>query len=121
MKTKAAILRAPQTDWEIVELDLDPPKENEVLIRFVAAGLCHSDEHMRTGDMPGRYPIIGGHEGAGVIEDVGPGVTRVQKSRFPTHAVYGPSRHPVLVLVTCGGPYMAGHYRDNVLVYARSA
>jgi len=79
MKTKAAILRAPNTDWEIVELDVDPPKENEVLIRFVAAGLCHSDEHMRTGDMPGRYPIIGGHEGAGVIEEVGPGVSRVQK------------------------------------------
>ena len=79
MKTKAAILRAPQTDWEVVELELDPPRENEVLIRFVAAGLCHSDEHMRTGDMPGRYPIIGGHEGAGVIEEVGPGVTRVKK------------------------------------------
>ena len=79
MKTKAAILRAPLTDWEIVELDVDPPKENEVLIRFVAAGLCHSDEHMRSGDMPGRYPIIGGHEGAGVIEDIGPGVTRVKK------------------------------------------
>jgi alcohol dehydrogenase (nicotinoprotein) len=79
MKTKAAILRAPQTDWEVVELEVDPPRENEVLIRFVAAGLCHSDEHLRTGDMPGRYPIIGGHEGAGVIEDVGPGVTRVKK------------------------------------------
>lgn len=49
------------------------------------------------------------------------GVTRVQKRRFPTRAVYGPSRHPVLVLVTCGGPYLDGHYRDNVLVYARSA
>jgi hypothetical protein len=50
------------------------------------------------------------------------GATRVQKRRFPTRAVYGPSRHPVLVLVTCGGPYIAGRgYRDNVLVYARSA
>ena len=50
------------------------------------------------------------------------GVTRVQKRRFPTHAVYGPSRNPVLVLVTCGGPFRAGRgYRDNVLVYARSA
>jgi hypothetical protein len=49
------------------------------------------------------------------------GVTRVHKRRFPTRAVYGPSRHPVLVLVTCGGPFEAGHYRDNVLVYARSA
>jgi alcohol dehydrogenase (nicotinoprotein) len=79
MKTKAAILRAPQTDWEIVELELDPPRDNEVLIRFVAAGLCHSDEHLRSGDMPGRYPIIGGHEGAGIIEEVGAGVTRVKK------------------------------------------
>ena len=50
------------------------------------------------------------------------GVTRVRKRRFPTRAVYGPARHPVLVLVTCGGPYTAGRgYRDNVLVYARAA
>src|SRR5262245_26814174 len=63
MKTKAAILRGPKTDWEVVDLDLDPPKANEVLIRFVAAGLCHSDEHLRSGDMPSRYPIVGGHEG----------------------------------------------------------
>src|SRR4030081_132449 len=79
MKTKPAILRAPRTDWEITELELDPPRDNEVLIRFVAAGLCHSDEHLRSGDMPSRYPIIGGHEGAGVIEEIGPGVTRVKK------------------------------------------
>lgn len=50
------------------------------------------------------------------------GVTRVPKRRFPTRAVYGHSRYPVLVLVTCGGPYLPGRgYRDNVLVYARSA
>ena len=50
------------------------------------------------------------------------GVTRVRKRRFPTEAVYGYSSHPVLVLVTCGGPFIEGRgYRDNVLVYARSA
>ena len=50
------------------------------------------------------------------------GLTRVRKSRFPTRAVYGHARNPVLVLVTCGGPYRPGRgYRDNVLVYARSA
>ena len=50
------------------------------------------------------------------------GVTRVRKRKFPTEAVYGYSRHPVLVLVTCGGPFKKGRgYRDNVLVYARSA
>jgi hypothetical protein len=46
----------------------------------------------------------------------------VRKRRFPTEAVYGPSSNPVLVLVTCGGPFKKGRgYRDNVLVYARSA
>src|SRR5580700_6735578 len=75
MKTRAAVLRDMGKDWEITELELDPPKEGEVLIRFVASGLCHSDDHLRTGDIPVRYPIVGGHEGAGIVEQVGPGVT----------------------------------------------
>jgi Zn-dependent alcohol dehydrogenase len=52
MKTKAAVLRDLGRDWEITELDLDPPKTGEVLMRWVAAGLCHSDEHLQTGDIP---------------------------------------------------------------------
>ncbi len=71
MKTKAAVLREVGKDWEIIELDLDPPQAGEVLLRFVAAGLCHSDDHLRTGDIPVRYPIVGGHEGAGIVEEVG--------------------------------------------------
>jgi S-(hydroxymethyl)glutathione dehydrogenase/alcohol dehydrogenase len=51
MKAKGAVLRGLERDWEVTELDLDPPKEHEVLIRFVAAGLCHSDEHLR---LPGE-------------------------------------------------------------------
>jgi S-(hydroxymethyl)glutathione dehydrogenase/alcohol dehydrogenase len=78
MKTKAAILREAGKDWEVIELDLDPPKAGEVLVRYAASGLCHSDDHLRTGDIPVRYPIVGGHEGAGVIEEVGPGVTRLK-------------------------------------------
>jgi len=78
MKTRAAVLREVGKEWEIVELDLDPPKDGEVLVRFVASGLCHSDDHLRTGDIPVRYPIVGGHEGAGVVEQVGAGVTRLQ-------------------------------------------
>jgi alcohol dehydrogenase (nicotinoprotein) len=77
MKTRAAVLRGTGQDFEITELDLDPPKAGEVLIRFVAAGLCHSDEHLRHGDIVPRFPIVGGHEGAGIIEEVGPGVTRL--------------------------------------------
>jgi alcohol dehydrogenase (nicotinoprotein) len=78
MKTKAAILRGVGQDFEITELDLDPPKAGEVLIKYAAAGLCHSDEHLRQGDLTPRFPIVGGHEGAGIIEEVGPGVTRLK-------------------------------------------
>ena len=77
MKTKAAVMREPGKDWEVTELDVDPPKAGEVLMRFVAAGLCHSDDHIRTGDLQGRYPVVGGHEGAGIVEQVGAGVTRL--------------------------------------------
>ena len=80
MKTKAAVCweAGPEASWEITEVELDPPGDHEVLIRWVAAGLCHSDEHLLTGDLPVRLPMIGGHEGAGIVEDVGPGVTRVK-------------------------------------------
>ncbi|KZF06557.1 alcohol dehydrogenase [Rhodococcus sp. EPR-157] len=73
MKTTAAILRQAPGKWEIAELDLDEPRQGEVLVRLVASGLCHSDDHAATGDMPmGTYPACGGHEGAGVVERVGP-------------------------------------------------
>ncbi|MGB8880861.1 MAG: NDMA-dependent alcohol dehydrogenase [Solirubrobacteraceae bacterium] len=79
MTTRAAVLHKPGTDWEITELDLDPPKEYEVLIRYKAAGLCHSDEHIRReGGSHIRFPLVGGHEGAGIVEEVGAGVTRVE-------------------------------------------
>jgi alcohol dehydrogenase (nicotinoprotein) len=79
VKTRAAMLWEEGRDWEIAELDLDEPKQGEVLIRWVAAGLCHSDEHLRHGDIVPRFPIVGGHEGAGIIEKVGPGVSRVKE------------------------------------------
>jgi NDMA-dependent alcohol dehydrogenase len=47
-------------------------------VRFEASGLCHSDDHVRTGDTPARYPMVGGHEGAGVVEKIGPMVDRVE-------------------------------------------
>lgn len=77
MKTKAAVLVEAGKPFEIMELELDGPREGEVLIRYVAAGLCHSDLHLMKGDFDSRLPIIGGHEGAGIVEEVGPGVTKV--------------------------------------------
>src|ERR1700704_500989 len=76
--TRAAIARAPHVGWEIVDLRLDPPKAHEVRVKIMAAGLCHSDDHITTGDAPIRLPVVGGHEGAGIVESVGPDVQRVK-------------------------------------------
>ena len=75
MKTKAAILWELNTPWSVEEIELDAPKAGEVLVKIAASGMCHSDEHVVTGDLPFAMPIIGGHEGAGVVEAVGPGVS----------------------------------------------
>jgi Zn-dependent alcohol dehydrogenase len=104
MKTRAAVLHDVGQKWEIEEIDLDPPKAGEVLIEMAAAGLCHSDEHLATGDMavpnavadakgiPRQFPIIGGHEGSAIVREVGPGVTSLQ-----------PGDHVVATFVpTCG-------------------
>lgn len=74
MKMNAAVLWAANSDWSVEEVDLDPPGDREVLVSFEATGMCHSDHHFRTGDTPVALPIIGGHEGAGVVVEVGPGV-----------------------------------------------
>jgi oxidoreductase, Rxyl_3153 family len=78
LTTRAAIARGPHTGWEITELELDEPKAHEVRVRFHASGLCHSDHHITKGDAPVRFPIVGGHEGSGVVESVGPHVRRVK-------------------------------------------
>src|SRR6201993_5246418 len=75
---RAAIARAPHVGWEIVDLQLDEPKAHEVRVKLMAAGLCHSDNHITTGDAPIRLPVVGGHEGAGIVESVGPDVQRVK-------------------------------------------
>ena len=76
--TRAAIARGPHIGWEIADLQLDEPKAHEVRVKFYAAGLCHSDNHVTKGDARPRFPIVGGHEGAGIVESVGPDVRRVK-------------------------------------------
>lgn len=82
MRTQAAVLREAGTDWKIEDVELDAPKAGEVLVRVAAAGLCHSEEHHRCGDVPFAAPLIGGHEGVGYVEETGPGVTVVQPGDF---------------------------------------
>lgn len=75
MLTQAAVLVEQPGKWEITEVELEPPRQGELLVRMAAAGLCHSDDHVATGDLPlppGALPMAGGHEGAGVVEEVGP-------------------------------------------------
>ncbi len=75
MKTQAALLMQQPGKWEVVEVDLDGPQQGEVLVRMAACGLCHSDEHVAKADgKVSHFPYCGGHEGAGVVEEVGPGV-----------------------------------------------
>jgi len=86
MKTKAAVLWETNTPWSVEEIELDPPKEGEVLVKMAASGMCHSDEHLVTGDLPFALPIIGGHEGAGVVQQVGEGVSWLKEG---DHVVFG--------------------------------
>jgi S-(hydroxymethyl)glutathione dehydrogenase/alcohol dehydrogenase len=80
MKTKAAIAYAAGKPLEVVSVELGGPKAGEVLVEIRASGVCHTDEFTRSGaDPEGLFPVIFGHEGAGVVVDVGPGVTSVGK------------------------------------------
>src|ERR671930_2766552 len=79
MKTRAAVAFAAKQPLEIVEVDLDGPKQGEVLVEIMATGICHTDAYTLDGfDSEGIFPSILGHEGAGVVVEVGPGVTSVQ-------------------------------------------
>ena len=78
MRIRAAVLRHPSQPVAIEEVELDPPKAGEVLVRVAAAGVCHSDVRYADGELgPDRWPMVLGHEGAGVVESVGEGVTHV--------------------------------------------
>ena len=92
MKTRAAVLRSGDGPFSIEELDLGEPQPGEVLVRMVAAGMCHTDLLAR--EMPPEMfagPVVNGHEGAGVVEAVGDGVTTVE-----------PGDHVVLSFNSCG-------------------
>src|SRR6266545_3276787 len=101
MKTQAAVLWGLEEKWTVEEVELDPPNEGEVLVKLAASGLCHSDEHLVTGDIPIPFPVVGGHEGAGVVVEVGPGVKDI-----------APGDHVVLAFIpSCGHcqPCATGH------------
>jgi S-(hydroxymethyl)glutathione dehydrogenase / alcohol dehydrogenase len=111
---KAAVLYEVKQPLRVEEVDLDGPRDGEVLVRIGAAGVCHSDYHFMSGDLPIGLPCVLGHEGAGVVEEVGAGVT-----------VVAPGDHVVLLFrpncghcefCSQGRPalcWMAGHLRNT--------
>src|SRR5881296_2582891 len=79
MKVQAAVAFEAGKPLQIETVDLDGPKTGEVLVEIKATGVCHTDEFTRSGGDPeGLFPAIFGHEGAGIVRDVGPGVTAVK-------------------------------------------
>lgn len=79
MKIKGAVLREINTPYSIEELELEPPKEKEALVRYVYTGYCHSDLSNLLGNVQMALPIVAGHEAAGIVEEVGPGCTKIKK------------------------------------------
>ena len=79
MKVRAAICWEPQRPLVIDEIDLEGPRAGECLVRLVATGACHTDAYTMSGrDPSGLFPAVLGHEGGGVVEEVGPGVTSLR-------------------------------------------
>ncbi|MGG2399760.1 S-(hydroxymethyl)glutathione dehydrogenase/class III alcohol dehydrogenase [Pseudomonas sp. SH1-B] len=79
IKSRAAVAFGPNEPLKIVEIDVEPPKAGEVLVRIVATGVCHTDAYTLSGqDSEGVFPCVLGHEGGGVVEAVGEGVTSVK-------------------------------------------
>ena len=89
MKMQASLLYEPGRPLEVADLDLEGPKEDEVMVRMVATGVCHSCLHVVDGSWTGfPMPMVLGDEGAGIVEEVGPGVRHV-KTRRPCHTILG--------------------------------
>ncbi|RLV48506.1 NDMA-dependent alcohol dehydrogenase [Nocardioides mangrovicus] len=107
MKTRAAIFRELHQPWSVEEIELDPPGRGEVLVKLVASGMCHSDEHVIQGDLPGvcpPAPMVGGHEGAGIVLEVGPEVSSVEPG---DHVVFG-------FVPACGRCYQCSRGHSNL-------
>ncbi len=75
MQIKAMVIHEKNGPYQLEDVELDEPREGEVLIRNVASGICHTDEFGRSQGVPIALPLVLGHEGAGIVEKVGPGVT----------------------------------------------
>ena len=102
--------------WKTEEMEIDPPEQSEIRVKMACSGMCHSDEHLRTGDISAppevlemmgvksMFPIVGGHEGAGVVTEVGSNVTQVAR------AITSPSSF----IPSCGTCHWCASGRQNL-------
>jgi Zn-dependent alcohol dehydrogenase len=126
LKTRAAVLLKPGTEFLIEELDLEPPRAGEVLVRVKAAGICHSDWNLVSAATRHPFPVVAGHEGAGIVEAVGEGVTRLHPGDFVAlnwapscgHCFYCLNDRPSLCETTIE-PIWAGLLMDSSTRLAR--
>ena len=104
MNIKAALLMEAGTRFVIEQLELEGPKAGEVLVKIAASGVCHSDYHVMSGTTRHPMPCVCGHEGAGVVEAVGPNVSR---AKVGDHVVlsWAPD---------CGHCYYCQHGKPNL-------
>ncbi|ADZ93046.1 NAD(P)-dependent alcohol dehydrogenase [Marinomonas mediterranea] len=101
MQVKAAVARSQGQPFSIEQVELDAPREKEVLVKVLATGVCHTDLVVRDGLLPTPLPAVLGHEGAGIVEQVGAGVTKVK-----------PGDHVVMTFNSCGTCPSCEHH-DN--------
>ena len=120
MRTTAAVLREFNTPLVVEEVELAPPRANEVRLEMVSSGVCHSDLFLAKGGFPANLPIICGHEGAGIVAEVGPAVSRAAVGDHAVLSWVAPcgmcsfcsSGSPALCETTIGPSY-AGRLRDG--------
>lgn len=120
MKISAAILYEAHQPFQIKTVDLETPRAGEVLVKMAAAGVCHSDYHLITGDTKHAMPVVAGHEGAGIVEAIGEGVTRL-KAGDPVALNWAPNcgdcfyclRDRPNLCTTYVGPLWAGTMMDG--------
>jgi aryl-alcohol dehydrogenase len=127
MKITAAVVTARSAPFEIETLDLAAPLADEVLVRVVASGLCHTDLHARDGYFPNLpYPVVCGHEGAGVVEQVGAAVTELAPGdpvviSFPWCGECGPCLAERIAYCECARPLKSsGRRADGSIPMSRN-
>ena len=109
MQTRGAVIRQAPGEYEVVDLELEDPRPGEIQVELAASGLCHSDDHMATGDLTaGIYPFAGGHEGAGVVTAVGLNTRGFREGD-----------HVVLAVPGCGHCTWCASGRQNLCQYGQ--